>query len=454
VQKIEGRLWGYYYDSVLKANYTFMVPADREIVPGEIVVGPALERTRGLAAGNGISFRAYSGELHTFIVAEVLPHESELVSADLVLMNEADFRRFFAYPDGHYTDIALWVANPLEVRNVALKLLAALPDSRPILREEVLRTYASIFDWREGMMLALLSAAILAFGILAWEKAAGLSAEEKREIGILKAIGWETGDVIAMKFWEGFLVSLFAFLVGYVAAYVHVFHFEFTAVRAGAQGLGGALPALRAHAADRRPAGGDAVRVHRAALHRGGAGADLARGDHRPRHRDAELTRCSNSPTSARCSTRAAQRVLGAQGHRPGDPAGAKVSVLKGPSGSGKTTLLTILGCLARPTEGRVRLNGEDISGLPERFLTEIRRRTFGFIFQQFNLIKGLSALENIILPATPAARRARNCWRAPRPCSPTCKLAHRRDAKVEWLSGGEQQRVAICRALINDPRC
>ncbi|HNO64406.1 MAG TPA: FtsX-like permease family protein [Thauera aminoaromatica] len=228
VQKIEGRLWGYYYDSVLKANYTFMVPADREIVPGEIVVGPALERTRGLSAGNGISFRAYSGELHTFIVAAVLAHESELVSADLVLMNEADFRRFFAYPDGHYTDIALWVANPLEVRNVGVKLLGTLPDSRPILREEVLRTYASIFDWREGMMLALLSAAILAFGIFAWEKAAGLSAEEKREIGILKAIGWETGDVIAMKFWEGFLVSLFAFLVGYVAAYVHVFHFEFT----------------------------------------------------------------------------------------------------------------------------------------------------------------------------------------------------------------------------------
>ncbi|MCK6409257.1 MAG: FtsX-like permease family protein [Thauera sp.] len=227
VQKIEGRLWGYYYDSVLKANYTFMVATDREIAPGEIVVGPALERTRELSAGNGVSFRAYTGELHTFIVAEVLAHESELVSADLVLMNAADFRRFFAYPAGHHTDIALWVANPLEVRNVGVKLLDALPDSRPILREEVLRTYASIFDWREGMMLALLSAAILAFGIFAWEKAAGLSAEEKREIGILKAIGWETGDVIAMKFWEGFLVSLLAFLVGYVAAYVHVFHFEF-----------------------------------------------------------------------------------------------------------------------------------------------------------------------------------------------------------------------------------
>jgi ABC-type lipoprotein release transport system permease subunit len=224
VQKKEGRLWGYYYDSVVKANYTFMAPRDMQIARGEIVVGPALERSRGLAAGNGISFRSYSGELHTFIVGDVLPQSSELVSADLVLMHEDDFRVFFRYPEGHHTDVALSVANPQEIKNVALKLMDALPDSRPILRDEVLRTYASIFDWREGIMLALLAAAILAFGILAWEKAAGLSAEEKREIGILKAIGWETGDVIKMKFWEGLLISLLAFLLGYVAAYLHVFH--------------------------------------------------------------------------------------------------------------------------------------------------------------------------------------------------------------------------------------
>jgi ABC-type lipoprotein release transport system permease subunit len=224
VQKKEGRLWGYYYDSVVKANYTFMAPRDMKLERGEIIVGPALERSRGLAVGNGVSFRSYSGELHTFIVADVLPQTSELVSADLVLMHEEDFRAFFKYPDGHWTDIAMSVANPQEVRNVAIKLMNALPDSRPILREEILRTYASIFDWREGLMLALLSAAILAFGIFAWEKAAGLSAEEKREIGILKAIGWETGDVIKMKFWEGLLISLTAFLLGYVAAYLHVFY--------------------------------------------------------------------------------------------------------------------------------------------------------------------------------------------------------------------------------------
>lgn len=231
VQKKEGRLWGYYYDAVVKANYTFMVPtaaavAAGKVADGKIVVGAAVARERGLVPGNLISFRSYSGRLFSFAVAAVLPHEAELVSADLILLSEADYRAFFQIPAGHYTDIALSVANPQEVRNIAAKLAETLPDSRPILREEVLRTYESIFNWREGIVLVLLSGGILAFAIFAWEKASGLSAEEKREIGILKAIGWETGDVLKMKFWEGALISLTAFLLGYVAAYLHVFRFS------------------------------------------------------------------------------------------------------------------------------------------------------------------------------------------------------------------------------------
>jgi putative ABC transport system ATP-binding protein len=129
-----------------------------------------------------------------------------------------------------------------------------------------------------------------------------------------------------------------------------------------------------------------------------------------------------------------------------------QVTALRGPSGSGKTTLLTILGCLSRPTEGRVRLKGEDISGLPERFLTEIRRQTFGFIFQQFNLIRGLTAIENVILPAYPTGQPRHVLLEKAEALLAGVDLGHRREAKVEWLSGGEQQRVAICRALINDP--
>lgn len=130
-----------------------------------------------------------------------------------------------------------------------------------------------------------------------------------------------------------------------------------------------------------------------------------------------------------------------------------KVTAFRGPSGSGKTTLLTLVGCLSRPTSGRVRFRGEDISGLPERFLTEIRRQSFGFIFQQFNLIKGLSALENVILPGFPTGRPRAELVASASQLFAQLKLEHRLHAKVEWLSGGEQQRVAIARALINNPQ-
>lgn len=132
--------------------------------------------------------------------------------------------------------------------------------------------------------------------------------------------------------------------------------------------------------------------------------------------------------------------------------AAGAVSVLKGPSGSGKSTLLSIVACMARPTSGRVTLNGETVSGLPERFQTELRRTTFGFIFQRFNLIRGLSVLENVILPAAPTGEpRARVIERAMERLA-TLELTPRALTPVEHLSGGEAQRAAIARALINDP--
>ncbi len=129
-----------------------------------------------------------------------------------------------------------------------------------------------------------------------------------------------------------------------------------------------------------------------------------------------------------------------------------QVTVFTGPSGSGKTTLLTLIGCLARPTEGRIRLDGEEVSGLPERFVTDLRRRTFGFVFQQFNLIRGLSVLENVMLPAYPLAPHYPALRRRAERLLAHFGLGPRRDAQVEWLSGGEAQRTAIARALINDP--
>jgi len=219
-----GRLWGYFYDPAVQANYTLMVPRDRELQGDEVVIGAGIARTRGLAEGDFFSFRSTAGEAFTFRVKAILAAESELVSSDLILIPEERFRAFFGIPDGYYTDLVLKVRNPRELRKVAEKLTLRLPDTRPILRDEIIRTYDAIFSWRQGIVFVLLAGAILAFVIFAWDKASGLSAEERKEIGILKAIGWETSDVIHMKFWEGALISLSAFLLGYLAAYLHVFY--------------------------------------------------------------------------------------------------------------------------------------------------------------------------------------------------------------------------------------
>jgi putative ABC transport system ATP-binding protein len=127
-------------------------------------------------------------------------------------------------------------------------------------------------------------------------------------------------------------------------------------------------------------------------------------------------------------------------------------TALKGPSGSGKTSLLSILGCMARPTSGRIMLNEREITSLPERFLTEVRRETFGIIFQQFNLVKGITALENVMLPAYPNGERYASLKKRAMDLLALLNLTAKAFSKVEWLSGGEAQRIAIARALINNP--
>ena len=132
---------------------------------------------------------------------------------------------------------------------------------------------------------------------------------------------------------------------------------------------------------------------------------------------------------------------------------GNKITCLKGASGSGKTTLLSMIGCLSRPTSGRITLGDTILSGLPERFLTDIRRHTFGFIFQKFNLIQGLSVIENIMLPSYPLGLKHSELKKSAEDLLEQFGIGSKANNPIEWLSGGEAQRVAICRALINQPK-
>ncbi len=129
-----------------------------------------------------------------------------------------------------------------------------------------------------------------------------------------------------------------------------------------------------------------------------------------------------------------------------------EVVLIMGPSGSGKTTLLLMLGALLKPTEGSIELDGQVISELSEGQLPQIRLHKFGFIFQDFNLLSALTALENVALVAGLTGRRNGEARRMAEVLLGQLGLTGRLHFLPEQLSGGEKQRVAIARALVNDP--
>ena len=223
VTAVRPRLWGYYYDALNGANYTVMASNDPTTTSEKAAIGAGVAKARNLGIGDLLPLISYNKAPLLLEISSIFPSASNLIAADMIVISPRDFHQLFNFPSGQATDLAVTVRNAKELMTVAAKIAAQFPDSRPILKSEIQRTYQSVFDWRGGMTLIILASSLLSFIIFAWDKATGLSAEERKEIGILKSIGWETSDVLLLKFWEGIVVSLTAFLLGVILAYGHVF---------------------------------------------------------------------------------------------------------------------------------------------------------------------------------------------------------------------------------------
>lgn len=239
IGKITPRYWGYYYDAFTHSNFTVlgsdtplpilkMLEGTAPSRPGECLIGEGVAAVRQIGIGDELILINSEGLGVIFDVVGKFTASSDILTNDLIVLGEADTIDFLGFPPGKATDITVEVLNPKEVQNIAGKIKRDLPDTRPITKQEIIRTYDAVFNWRSGMMLTIFSSALVAFCILAWDKATGISGEEKNEIGILKAIGWDTSDILELKFWEGIVISLTAFLTGLLAAYVHVFYFGAT----------------------------------------------------------------------------------------------------------------------------------------------------------------------------------------------------------------------------------
>mgnify|MGYP005838635739 FL=1 len=241
VRRVSPRVWGYHYNEVTGANITVMALAGdtqlgREPLAegdfwqqgeqGRAVIGQGVVKDLDLGSRRTFSFFRDDLTLKSFVVAGIFAPETNILTYDLVLLDIADGRDLFGLADDLATDLLVEVVNPLEIATIARKISERLPDTRVVTRPQILGTYQAVFSWRSGVAAICLLSALSAFIILAWDKASGMSPEERREISILKILGWQTPDVLQARFWEGFALSLLAFAGGAILAYVHVGYFQ------------------------------------------------------------------------------------------------------------------------------------------------------------------------------------------------------------------------------------
>lgn len=250
ITAIQPRIWGYYFDEKNGANYTVIglpqgkaeerstlgrtlakgrLPQPEE--RGKVVLSAAVRQQLGLGERRFFSLFRPDLELLSFEVIGTFADSSDPLAADTILMNEADARALFAIAEGQATDLLVVVANPLEIETIAMKISERLPGVRVITKNRIEKTYRAVFGWRSGFAAGCLLLTLSAFVILAWDKASGLSGEELREVGILKILGWQTGDILLLRFYEALLIALFSFLCGWLLAWIHVGSFQATLFR-------------------------------------------------------------------------------------------------------------------------------------------------------------------------------------------------------------------------------
>ena len=248
IKEIRPRIWGYYFDETNGANYTVIgdpnfsiqeqlpglrIDYSSEPAPGPsesglspVLLGEAVRNNLDLGNRRRFSLFRPDLSLKSFVSVGAFESSTALLTADLIVMDLAAARDLFAIPEGEVTDILVSVANPLEIETIAGKIDGRLDGVRVLTKERIAKTYRVAFGWRSGFGLACLIGAVAAFIILAWDRATGLSPDQKREVGILRALGWQVEDVITLRFWESMVICALAFGFGYVLAWIHLLYFD------------------------------------------------------------------------------------------------------------------------------------------------------------------------------------------------------------------------------------
>ncbi len=216
----------------IEANVVVVGAGEGE--PDAARVGVALAHRLGLRQGDRLAVPHPPEGSLVLRATTITGEETAIHDADVLQVSESTARLLLGIPEGSAVDVAVTLATPEESSVVANRVAGVIPHARVIDRPGMRRAYELTLDGRGGLLGLVLLPCLAALLLLAWERLTGLGPEEQREIGILKAIGWETRDVLVSRLYESTIISVAGALLGLVAAYAFVFWL-------GAPGMSGAM---------------------------------------------------------------------------------------------------------------------------------------------------------------------------------------------------------------------
>jgi ABC-type lipoprotein release transport system permease subunit len=251
VTDADARVWGYYYFKNAGVNFTILGIEKFENQYKNSLADIAdkfeLEDSKNnsyMVVGEGVKKKmsqSYYKEYFNFIkpdgtfkkvyIAGQFKSETRLESNDMIVMSKESVRDIFGMSQTKATDIVVSVANKNEIQTVVEKISSIFPHAKIITNEDLKVSYENIFNYKSGIFLALFVVSLFTFFIIIYDKVSGLSSEEKREVGILKALGWRVDDVLKEKFYESFIISFFAYLMGVGLALAFVYIFQAPLIR-------------------------------------------------------------------------------------------------------------------------------------------------------------------------------------------------------------------------------
>lgn len=245
IKKVFPRYWGYFFDDATGAVLTvmgsdfpneeigfleFKEDYNQKNKEGNnkngVLVGTGILETRNLQLGDFLSLNDVNGKKVSYEIVGSFGAKSDLLTKDLIILPIKEAQKIIGLEDSICTDIAVEIYNPEEIENIGKKIDARFPSLRVVTLAQLSSTYQTLFSWRGGIFIYGSLLSVLAFLLLMWERASGLSSNEKKELGILKAIGWQINDVLFLKLTEGAILSITATLLGIILAYVHIFVFN------------------------------------------------------------------------------------------------------------------------------------------------------------------------------------------------------------------------------------